>query len=144
MREIPKYSGCFVCGDRNERGLRARFFYDGSKAVTEIEAGQDMEGYRGIYHGGILATVLDEVMIKALLASNVVAVTAELTIRYLAPVRTGDRLRFSGWVTGQKGRVSFTEGEVENGDQQLCATATAKYIEAKADFRAELEKSLDR
>ncbi len=78
MKEIVKYSGCFVCGDLNECGLRAGFYYDGRQAVAEVEVGRRFEGYRGICHGGIIAALLDEAMIKAILAIDRYAVTAEL------------------------------------------------------------------
>jgi uncharacterized protein (TIGR00369 family) len=143
MKEIAKYSHCFVCGDKNDHGLQARFFFDGRKAVTELTAGQAFEGYRGIYHGGILATLLDEVMIKSILAGGVYAVTAELSVRYLAPVSVGDELVCTGWITRRKGRVYLTEGEAKGGDGTIYATATAKYIEAKAALKDSLEASVD-
>ena len=75
MKEVAKYPHCFVCGDQNVHGLKAKFFFDGEKAFTEVTADGSFEGYRGIYHGGIIATLLDEVMIKAILAQPVTAVT---------------------------------------------------------------------
>ena len=143
MKEIVKYSGCFVCGDQNPHGLQARFYYDGDRAVTEVVADETFEGYRGIYHGGILAALLDEVMIKAILAENRYVVTVEMTIRYHKAVRTGDRIRFSGRRIGNKGRLFLTEGEALGDDDKPFATATGKYVEAKEDFREELLKSLD-
>ncbi|HOP07358.1 MAG TPA: PaaI family thioesterase [candidate division Zixibacteria bacterium] len=143
MKEVLKYSRCFVCGDLNEFGLKARFFFDGEKAFTEIEADRMYEGYAGIYHGGVLSALLDEVMIKAILADEIYAVTAEMTVRFLAPVRTGDHLIITGRVVKRKGRMFFTEGEVRGSDDQVYATASGKYLEARPDLRQELEKSID-
>ncbi|MDH3889617.1 MAG: PaaI family thioesterase [candidate division Zixibacteria bacterium] len=143
MKEVVKYPHCFVCGDLNVHGLKAKFFYDGEKAYTELTADQSFEGYRGIYHGGIIATLLDEVMIKAVLAQPVVAVTVELTVRYLAPVNIGDRLMFTGRITGSKGRLYLTEGEVRGNDNTLRATALGKYIEASSDLKKTLESSIE-
>ncbi|MBU2534531.1 MAG: PaaI family thioesterase [Alphaproteobacteria bacterium] len=143
MKEIAKYSGCFVCGDQNQHGLKARFYYDGDRAVTEVVADQSFEGYRGIYHGGILAALLDEVMIKAILAQDRFVVTVEMTVRYHTAVRTGDKIRFSGRLIGNKGRLFITEGEAVGDDGKPFATATGKYVEAREDFKAELQKSLD-
>ena len=47
MKEVLKYANCFVCGDENHHGLKARFFYDGEKATTEVTASPEFEGYRG-------------------------------------------------------------------------------------------------
>lgn len=142
MEEIVKYSGCFVCGDKNAIGLNARFFYDGTKATTELVATEEFEGYRGIYHGGVLSTLLDEVMIKAILALDIYAVTAEITVRFVAPVRVGDRLSLSGWVTKQKRRVFHTEGRAVDQKGNLLATATAIYVEANPDLKTELMQSV--
>ena len=143
MKEVLKYSGCFVCGDSNDAGLQARFFYDDGQAFCEIEADSRFEGYRGIYHGGIIATLLDEVMIKAILAIDRYAVTAEMTVRFAAPVKTGDRLLFVGRVVRRKGRVYFTEGEAIVRPERVVATATGKYIEARPELREILIGSID-
>jgi len=141
MKEVLRYSNCFVCGDQNRHGLKAKFYYDGEKAVTEITAHEDFEGYRGIYHGGVISSLLDEVMIKAILAQEKYVVTVELTVRYFLPVRVGDKVLFSGRVTRQKGRVIFTEGEATGPDGQIFASATGKYVEAGDELRSELVKS---
>lgn len=142
MKEIAKYSRCFVCGQDNDGGLRARFYFDGQRAMTSLIADDRFEGYRGIYHGGIISTLLDEVMVKAILAMDCFAVTAEMTVRFLAPVRIGDKLDFVGWVVRQRSRLYITNGEVRNGSGQLVATAQAKYIEAESDLQEELQSSV--
>jgi len=143
MKEILKYQNCFVCGDKNPTGLQAKFYYDGQKAVSEVIALDKFEGYNGIYHGGIISTILDEVMIKAILAVDIYVVTAEITVRFKRPVNTGDELRFLGWVTKNKGRIYFAEGEVINQKGEICASSTGKYIEAKPDLKSRLLESLE-
>ena len=143
MKEVLKYSHCFVCGDKNPCGLKARFYYDGQQAVTRLTADEIFEGYHGIYHGGILSTLLDEVMIKAILAETKYAVTVEMTVRFLHPVRIGDELVITGTIIRQKGRVFFTEGQVADESGKIYATATGKYIEAGEGLKEELMNSLD-
>ncbi len=138
-----KYSGCFVCGDKNETGLKARFYFDGEQAVTEVVASERFEGYRGIYHGGIVSTLLDEVMIKAILARDRYAVTAEITVRFLQPIRTGDKITFTGKVTKSKGRVFLTEGKATGENGQILATATGRYVEPDATLKAALMNSVE-
>ncbi|MDD4052016.1 MAG: PaaI family thioesterase, partial [candidate division Zixibacteria bacterium] len=96
MKEIMRYPGCFVCGDKNEIGLRARFFWDGDDAVCDIAAQELYAGYKDIFHGGVLSALLDEIMVKALLAQGIPSVTAEMTVRYRQPVFCGDRLHLEG------------------------------------------------
>jgi uncharacterized protein (TIGR00369 family) len=143
MKEIAAYKGCFVCGRENINGLQAKFVYDGEQAFTELIAGEQFEGYKGIYHGGILATLLDEVMIKAVLARGVFAVTAEMTVRYKRPVKTGEKIRFVGRVVSHKGRLYHTEGEAVGEDDQPYATSTGICLEAKPDLKTKLIESID-
>jgi acyl-coenzyme A thioesterase PaaI-like protein len=143
VKEILKYSGCFVCGEDNECGLKAKFYFDDGRAVTECIAERRYEGYFNIYHGGITATLLDEVMIKALLAKDIYAMTVELTVKYRKLVKTGQKLTFEGRLERQKGRLYLTTGEARIESGEVVASAAGKYIEVKPDLKSELMKSLE-
>jgi len=144
MREIAKYSGCFVCGDANAVGLGARFYFDetAQEAICDITANESYAGYKNVFHGGITATLLDEIMIKALLAREVFVVTAEMTVRFKRPVFTGDRLRFEGRMTGRKGGLYLTEGRAVNDKGETVATARGKYIRPTTDLADRLLESV--
>ncbi|KAA3635476.1 MAG: PaaI family thioesterase [Calditrichaeota bacterium] len=143
MKEVLKYANCFVCGDKNKSGLQAKFYYDGEKAFTEIAALESFEGYKGIFHGGVISSLLDEVMIKAILADDIFAVTAEMTVKYIQPVKVDTKLKIEGYVTKGKGRIFFTEGKVIDTAGNVYATATGKYIKANDELKAQLMKSKD-
>ncbi len=143
MKEILRYKNCFVCGEKNIGGLKAKFFFDGENAFTDVVATDNFEGYNNIYHGGVIASLLDEVMIKVLLAQEIIAVTAEMTIKYKRPVQIGTKLRFTGSLINQKGKLYYTEGELRDDDNVLYASATGKYIKANDTFKAQLMKSID-
>jgi uncharacterized protein (TIGR00369 family) len=144
MKEVAKYEHCFVCGDSNADGLQAKFFEqpDGS-VVSEIEATAKFQGYRSILHGGILSTMLDEVMIKAVLARGVFAVTAEMTVRLRRPVLIGQRIRFTGSVTEHNRRLYRTEGTAINDSDEIVASASGLYIEAHGDLLDSLKESVE-
>ena len=139
-----KYPNCFVCGDKNIYGINAKFYFDGEKAFTELLADEKFEGYKGIYHGGVISSLLDEVMIKAILASNKFAVTAEMTVKYKIPVKVGEKLKFIGIVIKEKGRLFFTEGSAVGEDGTVYATATGKYVLATDELKNQLMKSDDK
>lgn len=143
MKEILRYSNCFVCGEKNIHGLNAKFYYDGEKAFTEIIASDKFEGYRNIFHGGVIASLLDEVMIKAILANGIYAVTREMTIKYLSPVKIGDKLLFSGKILKSKGRLIITEGEVSDQSGNQYAVSSGKYIKADDSLKQTLLKSIE-
>jgi acyl-coenzyme A thioesterase PaaI-like protein len=129
MEEIIKYSGCFVCGDEHPEGLRIRFFRDGENAVADCIAEPKYQGYKGIYHGGLVATLLDEIMAKAVLAIQRYAMTAEMTCRFKKAVPVGEKLRLTGRITGRRGRLFETAAEITGADGTVYATATGKYLE---------------
>lgn len=143
LREILRYPNCFVCGDKNIHGIKAKFYYDGKSAFTEVMADGKFEGYRGIYHGGVISSLMDEVMIKAILATGKFVVTAEMTVKYKLPVKVGEKLRFIGIVTKEKGRLFFTEASAVGEEGVVYATATGKYVLAKDDLKDQLMKSKD-
>lgn len=143
MEEIVRYKHCFVCGEENPHGLRIRFFSDGTEARTELIAADWQEGYRGMLHGGIIATILDEVMIKALLAAGLFAVTAELSVRYHRPTRSGERLTFRGRQVDVRGKVIRTTGEAVAEDGTIKASARGVYIQAKPELQQRLASSID-
>jgi len=50
MKEkIKKYSHCFVCGDKNEVGLKVQFYYEDGKAKAEYTAPKEFQGYKGYF-----------------------------------------------------------------------------------------------
>lgn len=132
MKEIVKYSGCFVCGDKNPDGLRISFYYDQDHAVGEYTAEDKYQGYKGVFHGGLVSTLLDEIMAKAVLARQRYCMTVEMCVRFKKAIPVGTRLRLTGRVTNDRGRLLETSGELASEDGTVFATATGKYLEAAA------------
>ncbi|RME27026.1 MAG: PaaI family thioesterase, partial [Candidatus Zixiibacteriota bacterium] len=85
---------------------------------------------------------LDEIMVKAILATGKVAVTAEMTVRYHRPVRIGDTLSFQGRITKQKGRIVLAEAEVVDTKGNTYATAVGKYAEVRGELKESIASSL--
>jgi len=141
MKEIAKYSGCFVCGDKNDFGLKARFYFQDNKAVAECVAHKHFEGYYDFYHGGITAALLDEVMIKALMARDIPAMTVELSVRYHKAVVIGQKLLLTGYLEHQRGRLYLTRGEAKLESGEIVASATGKYLRVRRDMESRLQES---
>jgi acyl-coenzyme A thioesterase PaaI-like protein len=143
MREIVKYSGCFVCGDQNPIGLNVHFYADGEEAVAECLADPQFQGYKDIFHGGVVSALLDEIMAKAILAQEIYPLTAEMTVRFKKAVPTGQRLFLRGRITSRRGRMFEASGELTGIDGAVFATATGKYIAASGTMRGLLLGSLE-
>ncbi len=76
------------------------------------KASRDWEGFAGVLHGGIISTLLDEAMAKAVLAGRHRAMTCELKVRYRHYVATGEELVIRGWISEVKKRKILTEASV--------------------------------
>lgn len=121
---------CFGCGKLNAYGLQLDFHADERGGVwAEFVPAERFEGYTGMVHGGIISTVLDEVMAWSLYRQQIWAVTAEMSVRYRAPIQVGERTRATGWEIASRGRRIEMAGEIRRGrDGAVLATATALFI----------------
>lgn len=143
MELIRRYSKCFVCGDKNESGLKVDFFYDGGMAKAEFIPDGRFQGYKKILHGGIISSLLDEVMIKAVIAKKLLVVTAEIEVKFLKPVRIGERLVLEGKVIEEKGKIFEAEGKVWNSKEEVVATGKGKFFKVTEEMKRVLEESLE-
>ena len=100
--KIPQLQGhgCFACGTENPIGLNLQFFSVEGAVGTEITLDKVYEGWEGIAHGGIVSTLLDEVMSWAILYSKrVFMVTRTMTVKYIRPILIGTPLLITGQTT---------------------------------------------
>ena len=133
--EIDRH--CFVCGPENPAGLHLTFEAADGKARTEITLSPDHQGYAGVVHGGIIAAVLDEVMVYAALTLGRWAATAEMTVRYRKPAKLGVPLSVTGEVAGHQRRLVECRAELRAPDGELLATATGKMMQGRPVEEAE-------
>src|ERR1700722_5869190 len=130
MSDPVEQNSCFGCGPTNARGLHLAFEhdYDRLRVVGRFQLGPQFQGASGFIHGGIVATVLDEVMSKVSRFSGAVAVTAELRVEYLRPVRVGQDLVVEGFMTSREGRQLYHEGEIRDAQGVLLARGKARFV----------------
>lgn len=111
----PGSSHCFVCGRENIHGLKMNFYTIAPGQVESVyTVPSEYQGYPGIVHGGILASMMDEVMGRVFMeaGSDRFMVTAELKIRYRKPVPVGVPLTLRGRAIKDRGRMATAEGEI--------------------------------
>ena len=130
MTEPEGGNPCFGCGDANPQGMHLHFDRDEQRQriVGKFRLGPEYQGATGFIHGGIIATVLDEVMSKVSRFSNVRAVTAELTVEYLKPVRVGEELTVEGFNARREGRQLYHEGEIRDAAGALLARGRGRFV----------------
>jgi len=130
MAEPSPSNPCFGCGGANPRGMRLAFDLDPGRRriVGRFRLGAEYQGGPGFIHGGIIATVLDEAMGKVSRFSDVRAVTAELTVEYLKPVRVDQEIRVEAFESRREGRHLFHQGEIRDTEGELLARGRGRFV----------------
>jgi uncharacterized protein (TIGR00369 family) len=132
----PNSRHCFVCGMDNHHGLAMRFYSIGSGQVeARYTVDPAFQGYPGVVHGGIIASMLDEVVGRVMMTEdpNQFFVTAKLEIRYRAPVPVGEPLRLVGQLERRKGNMTFAAGRILLPNGTLAVEASAILVRWRED-----------
>jgi uncharacterized protein (TIGR00369 family) len=124
------HNRCFGCGQANATGLRLEFRLaaDGA-AVSFPVIPETFEGPAGCLHGGIIATLLDEAMSKAVRALGRTSMTRKMEIEYLRPVPSGVRIHLEGRVVRGEGRKHWTEAVIADAEENILAHSKGLFIE---------------
>lgn len=121
---------CFACGQDNPDGLRLQWIVEGHTMSTSYITEAKYQGWQGIVHGGILATLLDEAMTRLAGAVCGNAVTAEMTVRYIKPAHIGQKIYVKGEIVKESKRLIELKASIqdENSNGIIIALATGKAI----------------
>jgi uncharacterized protein (TIGR00369 family) len=131
---------CFACGGQNPIGMHLDIVLGDGTASTEWVPTADFVGWEEKVHGGILATLLDEVMAWAPASHDSWAVTAEMNIRFRAPASPGERLVATGHVTSRRRRIYHVRGEVRGSEGRLIAEAEGRFLGASPSEKRDLKE----
>ncbi len=124
-------SFCFGCGRNNPIGLKLKFKLNETGCEASFIPDRYHQGFDGVVHGGITATILDEAVANLFYQKNKVAMTAELNIRYHHPLIVGHKYRITAIITKQVGRLTYSESFVYDESGKKMVSAKAKQIEEK-------------
>ncbi len=132
---------CFACGTLNEQGMGLVLHVEERRAWTDLTLERRFEGWDGIAHGGILCTVLDEVMAWSLVGEDNWGLTARMSVEFKRPVEVGRPVRAEGWITRSRRRLVDTAAHlVDPQTGQELATATGLYLAADEARKRELRQ----
>jgi acyl-coenzyme A thioesterase PaaI-like protein len=132
---------CFACGALNRHGLHLELHVDGERCWTDLAIPARFQGWNEIAHGGIIATILDEVMAWSLVDHDNWGLTARMTVDFKRPVPLERPIHAEGWVTDVRRRLITTAGRiVDAATHELLATAEATYVAAPEDRKQELKE----
>jgi acyl-coenzyme A thioesterase PaaI-like protein len=121
----------------NHSGLQLSFYINEERqAETQVVIGEQFQGYPGVAHGGIVATILDETLGRALMADdpNRFLFTGKLTTRYRMPTPIGEPLRAVGVVIKDRGRMAECASYLYDQNDELLAQAEGLMINMPPDM----------
>ena len=134
MKKIKKESWnqqddfCFGCSEKNPVGLQLDFYDYGDYVESEWIANKNYEGWHGVLHGGIVATLLDEVGSWVIISKiGGAGMTVELNVRYHKKISTNEKIYIQGKLIEHKRNIAFIESKIiQNGE--IKASAISKYF----------------
>lgn len=127
--ELEGYN-CFGCSPNNHLGLRMRFFENDDHVISEWDPEPHFAGYKKILHGGIQATLLDEIASWCVQVKlRTAGVTANIDLRYKKPVFVDQgSLLLKARIEKVEKRIATVMTELYNHDGELCCAGPVKYF----------------
>jgi acyl-coenzyme A thioesterase PaaI-like protein len=141
-KKLPNSSHCFVCGLENDFGLKLAFYQEAEGTIVVDYAVPDQyQGYPGVVHGGIVTTMMDEVLGRVFMIDdpNRFMFTAKLTTRYRKPVPTETPLMIVGKIVKDRGHIAEAKAELFGPDGTLLAEAEGLMVGLSDDLLKDMD-----
>ena len=143
MQLQPNSRNCFVCGLENEHGLHLRFYETAVGEVTvETSVPDHFQGYPGIVHGGIVASLVDEALGRVHLGSTDnprFMFSAKMDITYRRPVPTEKPIKIVAHALKNKRRSATSTCAIYGPDGDLLAEAEAVLVNVPEEMLADVD-----
>lgn len=125
-----KVNKCFGCSSNNPIGLKLEFEEFDDYVIAEWEPLEYYQGYKNVLHGGIIATMLDEIGAWCVnIKIGTAGVTTELKVRYLKPVfMNRGAVKMRAHIIKTEGRHVHLKCELADGQGKLCAEAESVFF----------------
>jgi len=122
---------CFVCGKNNPQGLKikVKYFPEDMAAETHLALPREYQGWADVIHGGILSTLLDEMMAHAVWRFAGPGVTLGMEVRFHHPLKPGEAILVRGVLTASNGSRRTAEAQItRTSDDKKIASAKSRFL----------------
>ncbi|MFU2157908.1 hotdog domain-containing protein [Caldisericum sp. AR60] len=119
---------CFVCDKENPKGLKLDIKLKDGFTYAEFSLDKNYEGYPGIIHGGIIAAILDDMMVNVKFLEGYILYTVELNVKYLKHCLINEKLFAYGYPKETKHNIFQAYGEIKDKNGEIKATGLGKYF----------------
>jgi len=135
--EVPldaarEHEWCLLCGNRNPHSLHLEFLPEGEGVLAELTPGPELQGYNGLVHGGVVAALLDSTMTNCLFKRGVRALTGDLHLRFLHPVRSGREVQVRAWIETARPPLYLMKSELCQ-DGRVLVKGDAKFMRQRQE-----------
>ncbi len=136
LKEVPPITPiddnyCFVCGQDNPQGLKikVKLFPEEMAAETELALPREYQGWAEVIHGGILSTLLDEMMAQAVWHFAGPGLTLNMEVRFHHPLKPDETIRVRGVLTAANGSRRTAEAAITRSrDNRKIASAKSRFL----------------
>lgn len=123
------FANCFGCSSDNTKGLKLRIWYTKKGCVSYHSIPKEYCGFKGLVHGGIIATLLDELAAWTIITHlHRFGLTTEVKVRYIRPVRTEVEINIEGEIQNQLGDNVEVLTKIRSAEGELLAEAESKWL----------------
>ncbi|MCG8471842.1 MAG: PaaI family thioesterase [Desulfobacterales bacterium] len=121
---------CFACGVMNPHGLKMTFESNEEMLRSRLTVAPQFRGWSSLVHGGILSTLLDEIMSWAAIhLTKRFILTKGMTVSFRRPVFIETPLTVTGFIKERLGdRKALVVGEIRDESGELCATSEGEFV----------------
>jgi acyl-coenzyme A thioesterase PaaI-like protein len=128
LNDRSSYQRCIACGQKNDSGLQMVFRREGDRIRADFLPQEHHQGFPGVLHGGIIASLLDETLGRTGALRGQWLMTGKLDIRYRRPAPIGDALMVWGRIVRERPGAIEAGGAVELSDGTVVADARGFFL----------------
>lgn len=121
---------CFGCGPMNPSGLRMEFYKNGSSILSWVTVPDHLCGWENLVHGGVISTILDEIMARAMMYSlQSLGLTKSIMVNFIKPVHVGKEVMVEGRILEViEDREATMEGIIYDEKGDVCSRSTGTFM----------------
>lgn len=119
---------CFACGKDNPIGLKMEFQHKDSKSIVKFKCKKEHQGWGDVVHGGILFTLMDEIMARMIIDSGTNVVTSRMEISFLRPVKVGQDITIESKEDRSEGRFVYASSKIVSENKKILAKSKGVYV----------------
>jgi acyl-coenzyme A thioesterase PaaI-like protein len=126
---FPEYN-CFGCSPNNPLGLKMKFYESGDHIVSTWEPGENYQGFHDVLHGGIQATMMDEIASWLVFVKlDTGGVTYRMNLIYRRPVLISKgRITLQASLLKHERRLASIEVKLKDGEDNVCSEGEVEYF----------------